>query len=126
MKRLGALTLEPMLGALGVVLLAVIDDEAVRRFAPLVESHRSKRRLGPRATISPDVEKRARELVHDRAVSAGRKGARIRLARQSPEERSRLASEAMTARWAKTPARERKRAIAKLNAARQRKRKAKA
>lgn len=92
-KRVGPISLEPLLTALGLKLVAVDDEEAIARFGPVVEQHRTVR---PRNfELGPEVERRARELMHERAVSGGR----ARASKLTPEQRRQQASAAARGRW---------------------------
>ena len=117
MKKLGPKTMANFLEAIGVKLLAVVDDEAVERHASKLAQHRVEKARQPEPAISAE----AREFLHAAAVKSGRRGGRKRAATMSPEERSRIASVAARAKWAQLSPRRRRGAIARLNAARKKK-----
>lgn len=122
-RKIGAVTMRDFLEGLGVKLIAVVDDEAVARHASQVARHRAMKVFQPAPPVPAEkVEQMIAEGIHAARVEAARRGAQARAERLSPEERSTQASEAASARWARKTAKQRKRAMAKLTAARRRKR----
>ena len=117
MRRLGAGTMADFLEAIGVKLIAVVDDEAVERHASKLARYRAEKVHQPEPAISAE----AREFIHAAAVKSGRRGGRKRAAALSPEERSRIASAAASAQWAQLSPKKRRGAINRLNAARKKK-----
>lgn len=110
-------TLESLLGALGVKLIAAADEESVARFRARREALKSPtpiRTAGRPAAI----ENAAREVIRKQCSAAGRKGAAARLAKTTPEMRSRSARRAATAKWAGMTAEKRRRALAAVRSAR--------
>jgi hypothetical protein len=124
LRRLGMSTLGPVLEALGVKLIAAVDEDAEAKHAARIAEHKSrsrgKQRMQP--TISPEVIRAARELMHKERVKDGRRGGKVRAAKLSMEDRSRSASVANRARWAAMPPAARQREITRMNEARRRQR----
>jgi hypothetical protein len=111
-RYLGARTMGDFLEGMGVKLIAVVDEDAVARHAAKIERYRAAKVFQPAPPIPRDVRVAAEQLIRERAA----KGARARNARLSPEERSRRASAAGKARWAKIPPKKRKAAMRLLRA----------
>ena len=121
MRRLGAATMADFLEAIGVKLLAVVDDEAVERHASKIARYRAEKVHQPEPAISAEVERLVRERIHNDRVKVGRRGGKKRTAAMTPEERSELARAGAHARWEQLSPKKRRGAIARLNAARRRK-----
>ena len=121
MRRLGAATMADFLEAIGVKLLAVVDDEAVERHASKLAQYRTEKVHQPEPEISAEVERLVRERIHNERVKVGRRGGKKRMAASSPEERSELARAGAHARWEQLSPRRRRGAINRLNAARKKK-----
>lgn len=87
-----------MLGALGVVLIAVEDLEALERIRPKLP----KRQL-VHVRMPKPVEHDGRSMLRRRFQALGRKGglasAAARMAKLTPEQRSSIARVAAQARW---------------------------
>lgn len=106
-KKLGALSMQLLLGALGVKLAVLEDAEQLARIRPKLVQRgavpgtlhwRQKRAAADDAKrVSRSAEARALKNALRRN---GRKGARARMEKLSPEQRSQIASGAARARWA--------------------------
>jgi len=120
MRRLGMATLGPVLEALGMKLIAAVDETAEAKHAARIAEHKaqSRSKLRMRPTVSPEVVVAAKELMHQQRIKWGRRGAKARNAKLAVEDRSRIASVANRARWEQMSAAGRKGEIARLNAAR--------
>ena len=91
-RRIGMLSLGPLLGALGLKLIVVEDEDALRRVAG-----RLKRR-NPNLVRSAASEFR---LSHRFLRKIASKGGTARDAKLTPEQRSELARELNRIRWSK-------------------------
>lgn len=105
-KRFGELSLFLMLGALGLRLAVVIDENASRKFSGQAEQSVQSSRMLARATKGRySVGPLSRKVIHRALVTAGRKAARLggiaRAARLSPARRVQIARRAARARWAR-------------------------
>jgi hypothetical protein len=121
-KKLGPISWG-LLAALGMKLIAVEDEEAVRKFGAQVAAYRRTRPPRPSAPkITPEilavVERRQRMMQRRR----GRLGAQARIAAQSPKQRSEHARRAARARWARLSPDQRRKATSAAAAALRKKR----
>jgi hypothetical protein len=99
-RRLGVVSLGPILAALGCRLVLVIDEEAERKYGPRLKRHNSALiRTGTEAQLA---ERHARRM--------GRKGGRARWAGTTAKERSEVARQLNKLRWSKPRITEVKRA----------------
>ena len=123
MKRLGPASMGAVLGALGLKLLAVVDEEAVAKYRNQVEANKRKR---PLHQLRPAIPEHVKKLVEDELRTQrrkwGRNGGRKWQESLSPEERKRRASIGGRGWWASLSPDERRRTLARLTAARKKKR----
>jgi hypothetical protein len=99
-RRLGVASLGAVLGVLGAKLILVADEEAEKKFGPRLKRH------------NPNLVRSATEgqLAQRHAQRMGRKGARSRWAKTTPEERSEVARQLNKLPWSKPKITEVKRA----------------
>jgi hypothetical protein len=99
-RRLGPSSLGAVLGLLGCRLVLVVDKEAMRKYGSRVKRH------------NPNLVRSATEpqLAERHAQRMGRKGARSRWSKTTPEERSEVARNLNRLRWSKPKIVEMKRA----------------
>jgi len=88
-RRLGMASLGAVLGVLGAKLILVADEEAERKFSSRLKRH------------NPNLVRSGTEtqLAQRHAQRMGRKGARSRWAKTTPEERSEVARKLNKLRW---------------------------
>ena len=91
-RRVGFLSLGPLLGVLGVRLIMVADEEALRRYGPRLQK-RNESFVRSRVTHLFFSRKQYSEM--------GKKGGKARNAKLTPEQRSELARELNRIRWSK-------------------------
>ncbi len=90
--RIGMLSMGPLLGILGVRLVMVEDEEALRRYGPRLQK-RNESFVRSRVTHLFFSRKQYSEM--------GRRGGKARNAKLTPEQRSELARELNRIRWSK-------------------------
>jgi hypothetical protein len=97
-RRLGPLSFELMLGALGLALVVVEDLEALQRIRPMLPKRRSEQVRMPKP-----VQQSGRAMLRKRLKALGRKGGRMsaaaRMHKLTREQRSSIARVAVQARW---------------------------
>jgi hypothetical protein len=112
MRRIGMISLGPVLGVLALKLLVVPDDQAAARFGPQIEQKNESCSHPPVLTVmGGHGKKQAIPVRLLRRISPLGVAARQRLL--SPARRSQIARIAATARWAKVREAESKRAKAR-------------
>jgi hypothetical protein len=108
MRRIGAVSMGPMLGALGLALVVVEDVEAIRRIAPkLWKRHPRQARLenSSRSTAARHAKPPSMpppstaQILQNAMREIGRKGGEARMKKLSPKQRRQIAQQAGRARW---------------------------
>ena len=98
MRRFGPVTLAPILGVLGMKLIAVVDEEALAQISARLTPARFKRwntNSGIRTRKHPKMS------YHFSNPDNARAARQVAILRMTPAKRRRLAKRAIAIRWAK-------------------------